>query len=561
MKNFKLKILFPLILAVVAVAAYQVGMYSVRAKQTVVDQISSVQNPMPMTYSDDAGYVKLAEVMRLVSETYVDTVNMTDLVEQSLPTILSNLDPHSSYIPAKDLDLTNESLADKFFGVGIQFNIQEDTIHVVSVISGGPAQKVGILPGDKIVTIDDSLFVGKICTNETVIKRLRGSKETKVKVGVKRQSSKDILPFEIVRGEIPLETIDTHYMIDNKTGYIRVDRFGESTDKEFLACLENLHNEGVKQLIVDLRGNGGGFLNVVKNMLDNLLSKNDLILITRGTKIREKRYNANGNKKYCNLPIVVLVDEHSASASEIFAGAIQDNDRGLIVGRRSFGKGLVQQQYPLLDNSAIRVTIARYYTPSGRCIQKPYGDGKDYEKDLLDRYEKGEIFDEDSMRASIKDSVEYKTLKLGRTIYAGGGIAPDIFVSRDTVNNSPYYIQAFNKGLIYSFALKYSEDNRELLLKQGDYKKLYKYLVTNNIVDKFVDYASAKGLERKDKEINISRSKMEMSLCAYIVRNVIGKDDHGDRPFYWILNKSDKEILQAIKAFDSKEMKEITESL
>ncbi len=561
MKDFKLKILFPLILAVVAIAAYQGGMYSVRARQSVVDQISSTQNPTPMTYTDDAGYVKLAEVMRLVSATYVDSVNMSDLVEQSLPTILANLDPHSSYIPAKDLDLTNESLADKFFGVGIQFNIQEDTIHVVSVISGGPAQKVGILPGDKIVTIDDSVFVGKICTNETAIKRLRGHKDTKVKVGIKRQSSKDILPFEIVRGEIPLETIDTHYMIDDKTGYIRVDRFGESTGKEFMACLENLHNEGVKQLIVDLRGNGGGFLNVVKTMLDNLLNKGDLILITRGTKIRENRYNASGNKKYSGLPIVVLVDEHSASASEIFAGAIQDNDRGLIVGRRSFGKGLVQQQYPLPDNSAVRVTIARYYTPSGRCIQKPYGDGKDYNKDLVDRYEKGEIFDEDSMRASIKDTVEYKTVRLGRTIYAGGGIAPDIFVPRDTVNNSPYYIQAFNKSLIYSFALKYSEDNRELLLKQGDYKKLYNYLVANNIVDKFVAYASAKGLERKDKEIAISRSKMEMSLCAYIVRNVIGKDDHGDRPFYWILNKSDKEILQAIKAFDSQEMKEIKKSL
>lgn len=559
MKDFKLKILFPLIVALVAIAAYLGGVYSSVAKMKYVNEISS--SPVPMTYSDDIGYVKLGEVMRLISETYVDTVNMSDIVEQALPTMLANLDPHSSYIPAKDLDLTNESLADKFFGVGIQFNIQEDTIHVVSVISGGPAQKVGILPGDKIVTIDDSLFVGKICTNETVIKRLRGHKDTKVKVGIKRPSSADILPFEIVRGEIPLETIDTHYMINDKTGYIRVDRFGESTGKEFMACLEDLHNEGVKQLIVDLRGNGGGFLNVVKNMLDNLLDKDDLVLITRGAKISEKRYKATGNKKYNNLPIVVLVDENSASASEIFAGAIQDNDRGLIVGRRSFGKGLVQQQYPLPDNSAVRITIARYYTPSGRCIQKPYGDGKDYNQDLIDRYEKGEIFDEDSMRASIKDTVEYKTIRLGRTIYAGGGIAPDIFVPRDTVNNSPYYIKAFNKGLIYSFALKYSEDNRELLLKQGDYKKLYNYLVANNIVDKFVDYASAKGLEKKSTEIKTSYSKMQTSLCAYIIRNVIGKDDHGDRPFYWILNQTDKDILQAIKSFESSEMKAIVNSL
>lgn len=559
MKNFKLKVLFPLILSVVAVIAYIAGLTANVAKQDVVSKIVSEESSLG--YSDDVNYAKLARVMSLISMNYVDSVDMTELVEQSLPVILSNLDPHSSYIPAKDLEMTNESLADKFYGVGIQFNIQEDTVHVVSVISGGPAQKAGIIPGDKIVTVNDSLVVGKICTNEMIMKRLRGPKNTHVNVGIKRYSSADLLSFDIIRDAIPLETIDTHYMIDEKTGYIRIDRFGASTYDEFMECVADLTDEGQKQLIVDLRGNGGGYLQKVSKMLDNLLEDGDVIVSMRGANQSEQKYVASGNRKYSKLPIVVLVDEHSASASEIFAGAIQDNDRGLIVGRRTFGKGLVQDQYPLPGNSAVRVTIARYYTPSGRCIQKPYGKGTDYNKDIADRYEKGEIFDEDSMRATVKDSIEYKTVRLGRTIYAGGGIAPDIFVPRDTMNNSPYYIQAFNKGLVYSFALKYSEENRELLLKQGGYKSLYKYLTMNNIVDKFVSYASAKGLERKDSEIKLSYCKIEKSLCAYIVRNIIGKDDHGDRPFYWILNMSDNEIRQAIRAFDTPEMKAIKESL
>lgn len=490
---------------------------------------------------------KLNALLRIIDDQYVDTVNMGELVEEAMPQILSELDPHSSYIPAKDLEAVNADLKGSFSGIGIQFTIQNDTIHVNSVIQGGPSEKVGLMAGDRIVEIDDSAFVGKIVTNSEAMKRLKGEKGSKVKLGVYRPGEKDLLYFTVIRGNIPVKSIDAAYMINEKVGYIKVNKFGETTYPELLIALAKLNQKNCEGLIVDLRGNTGGYMAAAIQMVNEFLPNNRLIVYTQGRKSPREDYNSNGTGSNQKMPLVVLVDEGSASASEIFAGAIQDNDRGTIVGRRSFGKGLVQQPIEFSDGSAIRLTIARYYTPSGRCIQKPYEKGKEseYELDLLTRYEHGEFFSADSIK---QDETEVYHTRLGRPVYGGGGIMPDIFVPQDTTGMTSYFRMAANRGLIIRYTFDYTDQNRSTLQKYDTPKKMEAYLKGQNLLNKFAAWAEKKGVKRRNNLMMKSRSLFEMSLYGNIIYNMLGMEAYVE-----YLNESDKTVQKAVEILEKGE--------
>lgn len=490
---------------------------------------------------------KLNALLRIIDDQYVDTVNMGELVEEAMPQILSELDPHSSYIPAKDLEAVNADLKGSFSGIGIQFTIQNDTIHVNSVIQGGPSEKVGLMAGDRIVEVDDSAFVGKIVTNSEAMKRLKGEKGSKVKLGVYRPGEKDLLHFTVIRGNIPVKSIDAAYMINEKVGYIKVNKFGETTYPELLIALAKLNQKNCEGLIVDLRGNTGGYMAAAIQMVNEFLPNNRLIVYTQGRKSPREDYSSNGTGSNQKMPLVVLVDEGSASASEIFAGAIQDNDRGTIVGRRSFGKGLVQQPIEFSDGSAIRLTIARYYTPSGRCIQKPYEKGKEseYELDLLTRYEHGEFFSADSIK---QDETEVYHTRLGRPVYGGGGIMPDIFVPQDTTGMTSYFRMAANRGLIIRYTFDYTDQNRSTLQKYDTPEKMEAYLKGQNLLNKFAAWAEKKGLKRRNNLMMKSRRLFEMSLYGNIIYNMLGMEAYVE-----YLNESDKTVLKAVEILEKGE--------
>ena len=490
---------------------------------------------------------KLNALLRIIDDQYVDTVNMGELVEEAMPQILSELDPHSSYIPAKDLEAVNADLKGSFSGIGIQFTIQNDTIHVNSVIQGGPSEKVGLMAGDRIVEVDDSAFVGKIVTNSEAMKRLKGEKGSKVKLGVYRPGEKDLLHFTVIRGNIPVKSIDAAYMINEKVGYIKVNKFGETTYPELLIALAKLNQKNCEGLIVDLRGNTGGYMAAAIQMVNEILPNNRLIVYTQGRKSPREDYNSNGTGSNQKMPLVVLVDEGSASASEIFAGAIQDNDRGTIVGRRSFGKGLVQQPIEFSDGSAIRLTIARYYTPSGRCIQKPYEKGKEseYELDLLTRYEHGEFFSADSIK---QDETEVYHTRLGRPVYGGGGIMPDIFVPQDTTGMTSYFRMAANRGLIIRYTFDYTDQNRSTLQEYDTPEKMEAYLKGQNLLNKFAAWAEKKGLKRRNNLMMKSRRLFEMSLYGNIIYNMLGMEAYVE-----YLNESDKTVLKAVEILEKGE--------
>lgn len=490
---------------------------------------------------------KLNALLRIIDDQYVDTVNMGELVEEAMPQILSELDPHSSYIPAKDLEAVNADLKGSFSGIGIQFTIQNDTIHVNSVIQGGPSEKVGLMAGDRIVEVDDSAFVGKIVTNSEAMKRLKGEKGSKVKLGVYRPGEKDLLHFTVIRGNIPVKSIDAAYMINEKVGYIKVNKFGETTYPELLIALAKLNQKNCEGLIVDLRGNTGGYMAAAIQMVNEFLPNNRLIVYTQGRKSPREDYNSNGTGSNQKMPLVVLVDEGSASASEIFAGAIQDNDRGTIVGRRSFGKGLVQQPIEFSDGSAIRLTIACYYTPSGRCIQKPYEKGKEseYELDLITRYEHGEFFSADSIK---QDETEVYHTRLGRPVYGGGGIMPDIFVPQDTTGMTSYFRMAANRGLIIRYTFDYTDQNRSTLQKYDTPEKMEAYLKGQNLLNKFAAWAEKKGLKRRNNLMMKSRRLFEMSLYGNIIYNMLGMEAYVE-----YLNESDKTVLKAVEILEKGE--------
>lgn len=492
---------------------------------------------------------KLNTILNLIQQEYVDTVDIDELVENSIPKILTNLDPHSMYISAKELSSVNDELEGNFSGIGISFMVMSDTIRIIEVISGGPSEKVGLLPGDRIVAINDTSCIG--IKDEDVKKQLRGIKDTKVKLGIKRSTSKKILNFTVTRGDIPVSTIDAAYMIDKITGYVKLNKFGKKAYQEFLTEMLMLRSQGAERFIIDLRGNGGGLMQPALLIANEFLPENNLIVFTKG---REKKNDeqiwSDGMGSFKDEELVVLIDEYTASSSEILAGAIQDNDRGLIIGRRSFGKGLIQQQIPLPDSSAIRLTIARYYTPSGRCIQKDFkrGDENQYSLEVYDRYNHGEIFSKDSIK--VNEDNEYYTVS-GRKVYGGGGIIPDIFVPSDTAGISQYYINVANAGLLQKFAYQYTDINREALSKMSDYTELLRRLPSNDaLLWDFVSFAVDNGVAARWYYINQSRDLILTRLKALIARDVFGNE-----AFYPIYNSKDNNIDAAMKAFKKNKAK------
>lgn len=467
----------------------------------------------------NSGSNRLNNLLHIIDDQYVDSVNINDLVEKAMPQILAELDPHSVYISAKDVQATNDELKGSFSGVGIEFTIREDTIHVQGVVGNGPAERAGIIAGDRIVSIDGKPFVGKVVTTEEAMRRLKGQKDSKVKLGILRYGSKMVKYFTVTRGEIQHKSISAVYMVDDSTGYIRIKNFGETTYPELIIALAKLSQQGFSNLIIDLRDNVGGYLQSAVQMANEFLPNNKLIVYTKGRKSPRQDYRSDGRGSYQKIPLVVLINEGSASSSEIFAGAIQDNDRGTLIGRRSFGKGLVQQQIAFPDGSMIRLTVARYYTPSGRCIQKPYtvGDDKGYEEDIMARYRHGEFFSQDSIKHTGR---AYHT-GIGRPVYGGGGITPDIFVPEDTTNMTSYYKQAAMSGLILQFAFIYTDDNR---LKMNNFKEmtaLADYLRKQNLVDKFATYAEKNGLQRRNLMIRKSYGLLNKYINSRIIYNML----------------------------------------
>ena len=485
---------------------------------------------------------KINNLLHIVDDKYVDTVNANDLVEKALPRILAELDPHSVYISAKDVQQANDDLRGSFSGVGIEFTIRQDTLHVQKVISNGPAERAGLIAGDKIVVVDDKPFTGKTLTNEEAMHRLKGPKDTKVKLGIMRFGEKKIRDFVVTRGEIPTKSVTAVYMLDQQTGYIRIKNFGENTYPELLIALAKLSKEDLRNLTIDLRGNTGGYLQSAVQIANEFLPKGRLIVYTQGRKSPRMDYRSDGRGSYQQIPLVVLIDEGSASASEILAGAIQDNDRGTIIGRRSFGKGLVQEPMAFGDQSMIRLTVARYYTPSGRCIQKPYtsGDNKNYEEDILERYQHGEFFSQDSIK---HEGPAFKT-GLGRVVYGGGGITPDIFVGEDTVNVTSYYKQASMSGLIIQFAFEYTDNNRQKLSKMDSANELAKYLVRLNTVELFANYADQKGLKRRNLMIQKSHKLLERYINSRIIYNMLSEE-----AWMQYLNQDDPAIRETLRVF------------
>jgi len=468
---------------------------------------------------------KVGDLLHMVDGMYVDTVDVDQLVEEAMPLLLNELDPHSVYIPAKDLEDTNAELKGSFSGIGVQFTIQADTVHINSVIKGGPSEKVGLMAGDRIISVDDSVFVGKVVTNEETMRRLKGPKGTQVKLGIHRQGEKLPLSFTITRGDIPIKSVDAAYMITPELGYIRINKFGETTYPEFLIALALFGQVDCQGVIIDLRGNTGGYMGAAVQMVNEFLPKDRLIVYTEGANSPREEYRSNGRGNMQQMPIIVLMDETSASASEIFAGAIQDNDRGTIIGRRSFGKGLVQQPFEFRDGSAMRLTVARYYTPAGRCIQKPYNKGKDkeYDMDLLTRYEHGEFFSKDSIHQD--ESSIYHT-SIGRPVYGGGGIMPDIFVPQDTSDYTSYYKMAAMRGLLVKFAFDYTDHNRSLMKNFTDGKALEKYLKHQGLLEQFARYADGRGLKRRNNMLYRSRALFEESLYGNIIYNMLGMEEY-----------------------------------
>ena len=487
------------------------------------------------------GSKKFDALLQIVKYAYVDTVNEKKLVEDAIVGMFEKLDPHSVYIPKEELQKMNEPLEGSFEGVGIQFNILHDTLVVVSPISGGPSEKVGIMPGDKIIKVDGENIAGVGLKNSDVQRLLRGKKGTKVTVSILRRGEKKLLDFTIIRDKIPIFSVDASYMIDDKTGYIKVNRFAKETITELQMAFEKLKAQNMQNLILDLQGNGGGYLRTAINMADEFLPERQLIVYTQGRMQPRKDYYSTSKGNFKNGKLIVLIDEGSASASEIVSGAMQDHDRALIVGRRSFGKGLVQKPFGLPDGSAIRLTTARYYTPAGRCIQRSYKGGKkDYYNEMMKRYEHGELTNKDSIH--FPDSLKYKT-DHKRIVYGGGGIMPDVFVPLDTTKVSDYFGKIRRKGIMYEFILTYLDVHRAKLLADyptfGTFKEKYN---PNDVINKLVEFAEKKGIEKDEKGLEESRDILAINLKALLARNL-----YDNSAFYQIINQLNDSYLKAIE--------------
>jgi carboxyl-terminal processing protease len=528
--NSKFKIYTPIVLALVLAAGIFIG-----------SRISSNSDSNNFIFRKDPNKMDL--LLDLIENNYVDTISRENLIEQSIPILLEHLDPHSTYIPAQDLKAVSEPLEGNFEGIGVQFNLLNDTVFIINTVSGGPSEKVGVKAGDKIVTINDSLFVGKKITSEMVIKKLKGEKDTKVKIGVKRYGFKDLLSFTITRDKIPLYSVDVAYMVDKITGYIKISTFGRTTHDEFLNAVSKLKKLGMQKMVLDLRSNGGGYMDAAIKIADEFLPDGQLIVYYEGKARPRADYPATSNGVFEKGDLSVLIDSWSASASEIVAGAIQDNDRGTIIGRRSFGKGLVQEPTFFRDGSAVRLTIARYYTPTGRSIQKAYNKGGvDYDQELLSRLEHGEFENADSTKFS--DSLKFVTKK-GKVVYGGGGIMPDVFVPLDTVAYTKLYRELARKAVIYNYALSFTEQNRPVLEKFTDYKQIVNFLNSKNAFPSFLQYASKIGINPTIQDMAKSQKIIKTYFYAYICRNIL--DNNG---FYPVIKDVDTELLKAIEVLE-----------
>lgn len=531
-RNRRFTVYFPIVIAIVLVLGIVVGRYY---------SGSNAENKFIIIPKAN----KLDNVLNYIENEYVDDVSKNDLMEKAIPRILEDLDPHSQYIPATDLEKVNEPLEGNFSGIGIQFNMLNDTLVVIQTIANGPSQKVGIIAGDRITMVDGKAVAGKKLPSDSIVGRLRGPKGSKVHVDILRRHVDKELGFDIIRDNIPLFSVDVSYMIRDDIGFVKLNKFSATTEEEFVSSVTGLREKGMKKLILDLRENGGGYMNAAVFIADQFLGGNELIVYTQGKARQKQEFRSTQGGLCTDLGVTILIDENSASASEILAGALQDNDKGTIVGRRSFGKGLVQEQKPLSDGSALRLTIARYYTPTGRSIQKPYThDLRDYYLDLNTRFMHGELENADSIKFS--DSLKFVTPK-GRIVYGGGGIMPDIFVPLDTLGVSPYYLDIRNQGLIYRYSLDYSDANRNELSKLKTPEEFVRYLNGQNILRKFIAFAEKQGIKEIPKDIKVSQKILQVQLNAYIARNFL--DNEG---FFPIIQELDNTLARALDTFSAK---------
>lgn len=490
-----------------------------------------------------AGNKKIDEVLGYISKSYVDTVNIDDLVERAIPSILSGLDPHSTYIPASEMKKNDELLNGHFSGIGVEFIVFKDTVAIVNIIPGGPSEAVGIQPFDRIVYVNDSLFTG--IAQDKVFQKLRGQNNTKVKLGIKRASSPEIIDITVTRADVPVKSVNAAYMLTNNIGYIRISQFGSTTYNEFIGALAKLKSQGCNSFIIDLQQNTGGYLEAARRITQEFLSNGELIFYTEGRTYKRQNVFADGSGSCQKDQVLVLLDESSASASEVFSGAIQDNDRGLIVGRRSFGKGLVQNQFKFEDESAMRLTIARYHTPSGRCIQKEYEVGKSdsYNQDLVNRYLRGEFYNQDSIK--MDNLPLFHTLS-GRPVYGNDGIMPDVFVPRDTIGENSYSINIFNSGILREYAFTYSEKNKNYFKEHyNNWEDALQYIINQPLVNELVIYAEQKGVRRRPQLIEESRTLLKDHLEALILKNI-----YGDEAFYPVFQRNDYLLKKAVNLIE-----------
>ncbi len=513
-KNTKRNILFPSLLAVAVALGILIGSLLGR---------NNAESQMRRSRSHVLSNDKISYTLSLIQNLYVDSVNMDSLAEHVLPVLMKDLDPHSVYIPVKEMAAANETLDGEFDGIGVVFNMATDTVIVLNVISSGPSDKAGVKAGDRIIRIDDSLVAGRKIPQDQIVKRLRGKRGTKVKLFLQRAGIDDLVPVIVERGVIPIKSIDAAFMITPQIGFVKLTSFSKNSYEELKAALDRLKEEGMTRLIFDLRGNTGGFLDQAIRIANEFLPGQKLIVYTEDKQKRRVEEFSDGQGGYTDIPLAILIDEGSASSSEILAGAIQDNDRGTVIGRRSYGKGLVQQQIPYPDGSALRLTIARYYTPTGRSIQKPYIHGSDeYNNDLMTRFQHNEMFSADSIK--FADSLRFTTPG-GKVVYGGGGIMPDIFIPLDTTDMTPYFLEVSGRNILYKYTIEYADRIREKLNAVRTVSQLDSLLDSDpELFDRFIDYASRQGVAPVKSQIERSRALMTAQLRAYIGRNSVLED-------------------------------------
>ena len=538
-KNSKHTVIFPLVLAVGIVLGILLGQFVGRNKAE--SQLRTIISRTGLTSPN-----KLMQTCMLVENKYVDSISMDSLTELVIPLMMKELDPHSEYIPARDMQAMNEALEAEFDGIGVTFNAATDTVIILSVIPNGPSAKAGIVPGDRIIQVNDTLVAGVKMPQNDIVKRLRGKRGTHVKLSLQRQGIEELVDMDVVRDAIPIKSIEAAFMINNNVGFVRLSQFARTSHLELMKSLALLRSQGMTKLIFDLRGNSGGFLDQAILIANEFLPQGNLIVYTEDRNGEQIKEYSNGSGSATDLELIVLIDEGSASSSEILAGAVQDNDRGTIVGRRSFGKGLVQQQVPYADGSALRLTIARYYTPTGRSIQKPYQNGQqgEYDMDIARRYNNNEFFSADSIH--FADSLKFTTPK-GKVVYGGGGIMPDVFIPMDTVDVTKYFMEVTGRNILYRYTIEYADRHRAMLNNVQTLAQLETLLnADKTLVQDFINYAARHGVKPVQRDIARSRKLIEAQLRAYIGRNT-SLEDNG---FYYNIIPIDNVLLESISMFE-----------